>query len=150
MAGKSAYLFATPFLTPPSLIANLRHNDSLHETVLLVAIMTERRPRVPPARRAEIHDLGHSFHQVVLHYGFMQQPGVPRDLVEHCADHAPFNPRSLSYFIGRESVRVTARPGMARWREYLFAFISRNSGSTAKYFGLPLDQTVELRLGVEL
>jgi KUP system potassium uptake protein len=150
VAGESAYLFATPFLTPPSLIANLRHNDSLHETVLLVAIMTQRRPRVPPARRAEIHDLGHGFHQIVLHYGFMQQPDVPRDLAQHCADEAPFNPGGLSYFIGRESIRVTPRPGMARWREHLFTFMSRNSGSAASYFGLPLDQTLELGLGVEL
>ncbi|HZA86291.1 MAG TPA: KUP/HAK/KT family potassium transporter, partial [Acidimicrobiales bacterium] len=150
VAGESAYLFATPFLTPPSLIANLRHNDSLHETVLLVAIMTQRRPRVPPARRAEIHDLGHGFHQIVLHYGFMQQPDVPRDLAQHCADQAPFSPGGLSYFIGRESIRVTPRPGMARWREHLFTFMSRNSGSAASYFGLPLDQTLELGLGVEL
>jgi len=150
VAGESAYLFATPFLTPPSLISNLRHNDSLHETVLLVAIMTERRPRVPPAQRAEIHDLGHGFHQIVLHYGFMQQPDVPRDLAQHCADQAPFNPGGLSYFIGRESIRVTPRPGMARWREHLFTFMSRNSGSAASYFGLPLDQTLELGLGVEL
>src|SRR5918995_210592 len=150
VAGESAYLFATPFLTPPSLIANLRHNDSLHETVLLVAIMTQRRPRVPPARRAEIHDLGHGFHQIVLHYGFMQQPDVPRDLAQHCADQPRFDPAGLSYFIGRESIRVTARPGMARWREYLFTFMSRNNGSATNYFGLPLDQTLELGLGVEL
>ena len=148
--GESAYLFATPFLTPPSLIANLRHNDSLHETVLLIAIVTEKRPRVLPARRAEIHGLGRGFHQIVLHYGFMQQPDVPGALADHCADHVPVDLSGLSYFIGRESIRVTPRPGMARWREHFFALMSRNSGSAAGYFGLPLDQTLELGLGVEL
>jgi KUP system potassium uptake protein len=148
--GESAYLFATPFLTPPGLIANLRHNDSLHETVLLLAVVTEKRPRVPPARRCEIHDLGHGFHQIVLHYGFMQQPDVPRALADHCVHKVPMHLATISYFVGRESVRVTPRPGMARWREHLFALMSRNSGSAANYFGLPLAQTLELGLGVEL
>jgi KUP system potassium uptake protein len=147
--GEGAYLFATPFLTPPSLLANLRHNDSLHEVVLLVAVVTERRPRVPGARRADVHDLGHGFHQVVLHYGFMQQPDVPGDLADHVADEVAVNLDSLSYFIGRESIRVTPRPGMARWREHLFAFMSRNSGNAA-YFRLPTEQTLELGVGVEL
>jgi KUP system potassium uptake protein len=87
---------------------------------------------------------------VILHYGFMQQPDVPEALADHCSDHIPFNLDSLSYFIGRESIRVTARPGMARWREYLFAFLSRNSGSAARYFGLPTEQALELGLSVEL
>jgi KUP system potassium uptake protein len=148
--GEGAYLFATPFLTPPSLLANLRHNDALHQRVLLIAVVTEKRPRVPGARRADVHDLGHGFHQVVLHYGFMQQPDIPRDLTDHVASEIPFNVDSLSYFIGRESIRVTRRPGMARWRERLFAVMSRNSGSAANYFGLPTEQTLELGLGVEL
>jgi KUP system potassium uptake protein len=75
---------------------------------------------------------------------------VPRALGDHCGDHIPFNLDSLSYFIGRESIRVTARPGMARWREHLFAVLSRNSGSAARYFCLPTQQTLELGLGVEL
>jgi KUP system potassium uptake protein len=148
--GESAYLFATPLLTPPGLIANLRHSDSLHETVVLIAVMTEKRPRVPPARRSEICHLGHGFYQIVLHYGFMQQPDVPRALADHCVDEVPLNLDAISYFIGRESLRVTPRPGMARWREHLFAFMSRNSGSAANYLGLPPDQTLELGVLVEL
>jgi KUP system potassium uptake protein len=148
--GEGAYLFPTPFVTPPSLLANLRHNESLHRVVLLVAIMTEKRPRVPGARRADVYDLGHGFHQVVLHYGFMEQPDVPRDLDDHAGSEVPFNLDGLSYFLGRESIRVTPRPGLARWREHLFAFMSRNSGSAAAYFGLPAEQTLELGLSVEL
>jgi KUP system potassium uptake protein len=148
--GEGAYLFATPFFTPPAVIANLRHNDALHETVLLVAIATEKRPRVSGARRADVHDLGHGFHQVILRYGFMELPDVPRDLRDHVGFKVAFNADGLTYFIGRESIRVTPRPGMARWREHLFAFMSRNSGSAATYFGLPTDQTLELGLGVEL
>ncbi len=148
--GEGAYLFATPFVTPPGLLANLRHNDALHETVLLVAVSTEKRPRVEPARRATVTALGHGFHQVVLHFGFMQEPDVPQALAEHCAGKVPVNFATMSYFVGRESLRVTPRPGMARWREHLFAVLSRNAGSAANYFCLPVAQTLELGVGVEL
>jgi KUP system potassium uptake protein len=148
--GEGAYLFATPFFTPPSLRANLQHNDALHETVVLIAVTTERRPWVPPAKRAEVEELGDGFYQVVLHYGFMEQPDVPADLASKCGARLPVQLEGLSYFLGRESIRVTPRPGMARWREHLFAFMSRNSGSTAAYFGLPLAKTFELGVGVEL
>ncbi len=148
--GAGAYMFATPRMAPPGLLANLRHNDSLHELVLLIAVQIERRPRVLPASRAEVTDLGQGFHQVVLRYGFMQEPDVPRDLADHGAGRIPVNLATLSYFIGRESIRVTSAPGMARWRERLFAVMSRNSGSASSYFGLPTAQTLELGLGVEL
>jgi KUP system potassium uptake protein len=148
--GEGAYLFATPFVTPPALIANLRHNDSVHETVLLIAVVTERRPYIASARRAEIQDLGLGFHQVILHYGFMQRPDVPHALADHCADEVPLQTSTISYFVGREAIRVTSRPGMARWREHLFSFMSRNASNAATHMGLPLEQTLELGVGVEL
>ena len=80
----------------------------------------------------------------------MQQPDVPRALADHCVRKVPINLESISYFIGRETIRVTPRSGMARWREHLFSVMSRNSGSAANYFGLPLDQTLEVGVGVEL
>ncbi len=148
--GEGAYLFATPFVTPPGLLANLRHNDALHETVILVAVATEKRPRVEPARRATVTHLGHGFHQVVLHFGFMQVPDVPLALADHCAGKLPVNLATMSYFVGRESLRVTPRPGMARWREHLFAVLSRNAGSASSHFCLPVSRTLELGVGVEL
>ncbi len=148
--GEGAYLFASPMMAPPGLLANLRHNDSLHERILLISVQIERRPRVLSARRAEVTELGGGFYQVVLRYGFMQEPDVPRDLADHAADRIPVNLATISYFIGRESIRVTPAPGMARWRERLFSVMSRNSGSASSYFGLPTDQTLELGLGVEL
>jgi KUP system potassium uptake protein len=148
--GAGVYLFAGPGFAPPALLANLRHNDSLHETVVLVAVTTEKRPRVPAARRASIEHLSQGFHQVVLRYGFLDEPDVPCALRDHVAGRLGLDVASLSYFVGRESLRVTPRPGMARWREHLFAFMSRNATGAASYFCLPLDQTVELGLGVEL
>jgi KUP system potassium uptake protein len=148
--GAGVYLFATPGVTPPALLANLRHNDALHEQVIILSVCTEKRPRVSPAKRAEIVDLGHGFHQVALRYGFMEDPDVPRALAERVVHELGTDLGSVSYFTGRESVRVTPRPGMAHWREHLFAFMSRNSSNAARHFKLPPDQTLELGLAIEL
>jgi KUP system potassium uptake protein len=148
--GASAYLFATPGVTPPALLATYRHNDALHEVELIVSVMTEKRPRIPAGDRAEIVPLGKGFWQVGLHFGFAEVHDVPAALADHVVSQVPLDLAELSYFVGRESVRVTPRPGMARWREHLFSVLSRNASSTADLFQLPLAQTVEIGLGVEL
>jgi KUP system potassium uptake protein len=137
-------------MTPPALVANLRHTDALHEEVLVISVLTEKRPRVPAAKRAEVIDLGHGVHEIVLHYGFMDVPDVPKALAERVVMEVGLDLDSISYFVSRESLRVTAKPGMARWREHLFAFMSRNATSAANYFKLPLEQTIELGVAVEL
>jgi KUP system potassium uptake protein len=148
--GTGAYLFATPGTTPPALLANLRHTDALHEQVLVISVITEKRPRLPAVKRAEVIDLGHGFHEIVLHYGFMEVPDVPRALAERVVMDFSLDLSSISYIVSRESLRVTTKPGMARWREHLFAFMSRNATSAANYFRLPLDQTIELGVAIEL
>ena len=81
--GTAVYLFPDPGITPPALLANLRHNEVLHETVVLVAVQTSSVPRVPQVRRSTVHDLGEGFVQVVLHFGFMDEPDVPKALSQH-------------------------------------------------------------------
>jgi KUP system potassium uptake protein len=148
--GTSVYLFGTPGVTPPALLANLRHNDALHEKIIVLSVFTEKRPRVAAVRRTDHLDLGHGFHQVVLHFGFMDEPDVPRALAERVVHEIGVDLSTVSYLVGRESVRVTPRPGMVSWREHLFSFMSRNATSAASYFHLPLDQTLELGVAVEL
>ena len=131
--GTGAYLFATPGITPPALLANLRHTDALHEQVLVIPVLTEKRPRVQAVKRADVIDLGHGFHEVVLHYGFMKYPDVPHALAERVEMQVGIDLSSISYFVSRESLRVTNKPGMARWREHLFALMSRNATSAANY-----------------
>jgi len=148
--GTGAYLFRHPGMTPPTLLASLRHHDSLHEQVLVISVVTEERPRVHPLQRSEVTDLGHGFHQVVLRYGFMEDPDVPADLAHRANMQIGCDLDTMTYFVGRESVRVTPRPGMAWWRERLFALMWRNSTSAATYLKLPFDQTVEIGVSVEL
>ena len=148
--GAAAYLYSGRGLTPPALIAALRHTHVLPETVLVVAIVTEEVPRVPTARRTEMTEIGHGIHQVVLHFGFTESPDVPDALAERVVPGLDVDLSSISYVLGAESLRVTARPGMVRWREHLFAALSRNATSAADYFSLPFDQTLVLGITVEL
>jgi KUP system potassium uptake protein len=147
--GAGAYLYSQAGITPPALLANLRHNDAIHETVLVISIETAETPRLHPMRRAERTELGDGFHQVVLRYGFMEDQDVPAGLAP-VASEIGVDMATLPYFLGRETLRVSARPGMARWREHLYALMSRNATSAATYFRLPLEQTIELGLPVEL
>jgi KUP system potassium uptake protein len=148
--GTGAYLFGTPGVTPPALIGSLRHHDSLHEQVLVISVVTEDRPRVHQVKRCEISHLGLGFHEVVLRFGFMEDPDVPRALTSRATRELPLDLDSITYFLGRESIQVTDRPGMAIWREHLFALVSRNAVSAARYFHLPPEQTLELGVVVAL
>jgi len=148
--GTGVFLYSTPGVTPPSLIANLRHNGVLHEQVLVVSIVTEDQPRVPPVRRVEVVHHGNDIRQVVLHYGFLDEPDVPRGLTEGSGRRLPVDTRGATYFLGSESLVVTDRPGMAIWRERLFTVLSRNATGAANYFGLPSDRTITIGSRVEL
>jgi KUP system potassium uptake protein len=148
--GAGAYLFATPGLTPPALLAALRHHDALHRQVLVIAVVTEDVPRVHKLKRAEVTEVGDGITQVVLHFGFMEDPDVPQALADRVVMKSGVDLDTLTYFIGRESVRVTDLPGMARWRERLFALLHRNAGNAGRYFNLPATQTVEVGTTIEL
>ena len=148
--GTGVYLYATPGVTPPVLRASLRHHDSLHENVLVVSILPQRRPHVPRAGRCEITDLGQGFHEVHLRFGFLDEPNVDSAIRDHVAMRIGIDPDTASYFLGREALHVTPRPGMVMWRERLYRLMSRNAADPAAYFGLPPDQVFELATIVEL
>ena len=148
--GVGVFLFSVPDMTPPALLANHRHNEVLHERVVVVAIATEDVPRVLPAERATVTQFGHGVTGVVLHYGFMEEPNVPLGLTEGAASLLGIDPDLSTYFLGAESLVVTDRPGMARWREQLFALMSRNATSAANYFCLPPGRTMTVGMQVEL
>src|ERR687892_372314 len=148
--GTARSLCASPTLAPPALVANVEYNQVLHETVVIVSVVTDEVPRVLPARRSEARDLGHGVHQVVLHYGFTEGPDVPTGLGQGPANRLAVHADPTTYFLGAEFLVVTDRPGMVRWRERLFARLSRNASNAADYFSLPADCTVTVGLRVEL
>jgi KUP system potassium uptake protein len=151
VSGTAVYMYNDPRGTPPALLHNLKHNKVLHEQVVFLSVKTEEIPNVSAAERVTIEGLAEGFHQVVLHYGFMEDADVPRDLVTIKRPGLSFKPMETTYFLGRETLipSKTVR-GMAGWREKLFAVMSRNARSASSFFRLPPNRVVELGAQVEL
>ena len=98
----------------------------------------------PPAKRVEMHDAGEGFYRVVLHYGFMEEVDIPRDLAGIKTCGAPFDMMRTSFFLGRQKLIASKeQPGMPRWREKLFAWMLKNSESAMEFFKLPTNRVVE-------
>lgn len=150
VTGTAVYLSSRPGATPPAMLVNFRHNEVLHETVVILSISTSDVPRVAQARRAKVWDLGDGFFQVVLAYGFMEEPNVPEALTSIVHPGFGIRPEHTTYVLGRETVLASDREGMAMWRERLFAMMSRNATSAARFFHLPAEQCLEIGMQVEI
>jgi KUP system potassium uptake protein len=148
--GVAIFLFSTPRVAPPALIANLRYNKVLHDRTYILSIRTADRPRVSPDERSEVIDLGSGVKQIILDYGFMDEPNARLGLTEGAVAELNIRPDDATYFLGTENLNVTENPGMARWREQLFTVMSRNTTRAARFFNLPSDRTVEVGLQVDL
>ena len=141
----AVYLSAATEGVPSALLHNLKHNQVLHARVLIVTVKVEDTPQVDPAMRAAVHDAGEGFFRVILHYGFMEDVDIPRDLAALETACGPFDPMTTSYFLGRQKLIPSPdHPGMARWREGLFAWMSKSSESAMESFKLPTNRVVEL------
>lgn len=148
--GTGVYLHRTRGVVPLALLANLRHNDSLHDTIVLVSAVTVDRPHVHAAKRARVthHDLG--FHQVELFYGFTDSTPVAADLERLLIDGISFDPAFTTYFFGRERIEATERPGMWMWRDRLFVLLSRNASDPSRHFGIPPERSVDIGVYIDL
>jgi KUP system potassium uptake protein len=140
--GTAVFLTAHPKGIPPALLQNLEHNKVLHETVVLMTVTTESVPRVAPEKRREISQLSDGMFRVVLHYGFMEQPNVPR-VLKSCRGFDA-DSRDTTFFLSRETVIPRPNEQMALWRLRLFVSMARNTGSAAAYFRIPTERVVEL------
>jgi len=149
IGGTAVYLFPNPGNVPPAFLANLRHNQAVHESVVFLAVTTSDMPRVPRARRDEVTHLGSRFYQVILRYGFMEEPDVPTEL-RHLMAEVAFDPLHTTYFLGKEHVVSNPVEGINGFRERLFNFMHRNARSAADYFKLPVDRVIEIGIPVEI
>jgi KUP system potassium uptake protein len=146
----AVYPVADPTTVPQALLHNLKHNQVLHERNVVLTVHFAEVPWVADHERLAMRDLGHGFWQVTLHFGFMQTPDVPRAL-DGCAAQGLAVPAfETSYFLSRETVVATAGAGMARWRETLFAAMSRNAGRVSEFFRLPDNAVIELGTRVQI
>lgn len=136
---------------PAALLHNFKHNQVLHERVLILTVHIEEVPSVAASERLSQQDLGQGFHRVVLRYGFMDEVDVPRDLAGLQCPGGPFDMMKTSFFLGRQKLVASAtKPGMALWREHLFAWMSRSSESAMEFFRIPTNRVVELGSQVQI
>jgi KUP system potassium uptake protein len=143
--GTAVFLSTSADAVPAALLHNLKHNQVLHERVLILNVKVEDVPHVSPDKRVEVDDAGHGFYRVILHYGFMEEVDVPRDLAQARTCGEPFNMMSTSFFLGRQKLIATRKvPEMALWREKLFAWMLKSSESAMEFFKLPTNRVVEL------
>ena len=148
--GTAVYLFSNLGATPPPLLANLRHNEVLHETVLIVTVEWAGVPRVHRAKRATVHDLGEGFFQILLRYGFMETPEVPSALGAITTADFGFDSDDAIYVVGNETVIPRVGWSPRAFRDRLFAVMHRNSASPVRFFGLPTERVIEVGIQVEM
>jgi KUP system potassium uptake protein len=148
--GIAVFMTQEPEGTPVTLLHNLKHNKVLHQRVVLLTILGEEVPYVAPDQRLKVEEKGKGFYRVIGRFGFMEDPNVPELLARAKPFGLEFAPLETTYFLGRETLIPSKKPGMAMWREHLFAFMARNAHRATAYFRIPPNRVVELGAQVEL
>ncbi len=142
--GTAVFLSNDPTSAPSSLMHNLKHNKVLHERVVLLNVRTETTPRVAEVNRFEITPLSSDFTLVTLHFGFMEQPHIPRALAAMRKAGLRFDIMTTSFFLGRRTLKAAQNSGMPQWQDRLFIAMSKQAASAPDFFNLPSDRVVEL------
>ncbi len=148
--GTAIFMASQTAGVPSALLHNIKHNKVLHERVVILTVAIADEPYVDPEKRCEYHDLGDGFYRAVLHYGFMEETDVPVGLkkMERCGGE--FDMMHTSFFLSRQTLLASEKPGMALWREKIFAWMLRNAATAMEFFRLPTNRVVELGSQVEI
>jgi KUP system potassium uptake protein len=148
--GTAVFMTAQPRGTPPALAHNLRYNKVLHEHVVTLMVTTQPVPHVLPDEQATVRAIGQGVFDVVVRYGFMEDPNIPEALALARERGLELDDADVTYFLGRETLIVSRTPGMAMWRERLFVLMARNAVRATAFFKLPPERVVELGVQVEI
>ncbi len=148
--GTAVFLTASLGVVPNAMLHNLKHNKVLHETNLFLTVLSQDVPKVALAEQAEISALGHNCWQVIIRFGFLDDPDVPRALEQISGQGFTFDPMRTSYFLSRDIVVPTIGKAMAAWREKLFAQMHRSASGAADFLNLPSNAVVELGSKIEI
>jgi len=150
VSGTAVFLNADAGTTPNALLHNLKHNKVLHEQNLFVTVKSHEVPWIGFEKRIEIEPLGHNCWQVMLHFGFKNEPDVPEALKLLTRHGVKLDDMETSYFLSRDIVIPTIGGGMAPWREKLFASMHRNAAGVADFLNLPTNRVIEMGSKVEI
>jgi KUP system potassium uptake protein len=150
VAGTAVFLTAAPGTVPNAMLHNLKHNKVLHEANLFVTVVNHEVPWIGMDKRLSIESLGHDCWQVVVNYGFKNDPDLPKALLQMRGRGCDLDPMTTSYFLSRDTVVPTIGSGMAQWREKLFAQMHLNASGAADFLNLPSNSVVELGSKIEI
>ncbi|MCO5117219.1 MAG: potassium transporter Kup [Burkholderiaceae bacterium] len=150
VAGTAVFLTPDPSVVPNALLHNLKHNKVLHEQNLFVTVRPHEIPWIGLDKRLEVQSLGHDCWQIVLHYGFKNDPDLPKALGLLAGRGVKLDPMSTSYFLSRHIVTPTPGAGLMPWREKLFAYMHHIATDASEYLNLPSNAVVELGGKVEI
>ncbi|MGI8852474.1 MAG: potassium transporter Kup [Methyloceanibacter sp.] len=142
--GTAVFLTSDPEFAPTALLHNLKHNKVLHEHNVILTIVNQDIPRVPLKDRVHLEQINDKFMRLVLHFGFMERPNVPRALAVARKQGWSFDIMSTSFFLSRRSVRSDVRSAMPPWQDRLYIFLAHNADDASSYFQLPTDRVVEI------
>ena len=142
--GTAVFMTSDPSGVPVVLMHHLKHNKVLHERVIIMSIVGEEIPQVPPQDRVGFKDWGEGLYQVTGRYGFMESPDIPALLSSLAQYGVSAKPMETSFYLGRETLLPTGQSGMARWRKQLFIYMARNAQSATAFFNLPANRVLEL------
>ncbi|MDG5749653.1 potassium transporter Kup [Qipengyuania sp. XHP0211] len=148
--GTAIFMASQTAGVPSALLHNIKHNKVLHERVIILTVLIADSPYVESDKRCEIHDLGDGFYRAILHYGFMQETNVPEGLKEMERCGGKFDMMHTSFFLSRQTLLASDKPGMPIWREKIFAWMLRNAATAMDFFRLPTNRVVELGSQVEI
>ena len=148
--GTAVFMASTNSGVPSALLHNIKHNKVLHERVLILTVQVRGMPYVDEAERYDCKSLGNGFYRVTIYCGFLEETDVPKLLSALTLCDGAFDMMQTSFFLSRQTLLASAKPGMAIWREKLFAWMLRNAASAMAFFKLPTNRVVELGSQVEI
>ncbi|MDI1365772.1 MAG: potassium transporter Kup [bacterium] len=143
-SGTAIFLTSDPDMTPVALMHNLKHNKVLHERNVILTVRTAETPRVPEDERVKIEKVNDDFKKVVLTYGFMESPNLPKALAVCRKQGLKFDIMATSFFLGRRSIVPSANSGMPLWQDKVFIFLMKNAANPTDFFKIPPGRVVEL------
>ncbi len=150
VSGTAVFLTSNKDAVPHAMLHNLKHNKILHERVIILNVRFQDVPYVEDSERVDIETFSPWLYRIRLNYGFKDQTDIPKALELCVAKGIPLDIMDTSFFLSRETLISTERPGMPRWREKLFIWMSRNAAYIAVYFNIPTNRVIELGTQVEL
>jgi KUP system potassium uptake protein len=142
--GTAVFLTSDPDFAPASLLHNLKHNKVLHEHNIILTIVTTNTPRSSDDERVEITPISERFTRVALHFGFMEEPNVPKALALARKQGLAFDIMSTSFFLSRRSLKASAHSGMPAWQDRLFIGLARSANDATDFFQIPTGRVVEV------